>query len=88
MNKQENNETADFERLIHGYDRLSHRAEQILGSSATHSRDIMKKALEAAREKAIELGELTHEEATRVHEFVTQKPGSDCSFPIYRTLTI
>lgn len=58
--------------LIQGYEQLLQRAEETLNTSAERTEAALKHALSAAREKAVELGELTQEEADKVHDFVTR----------------
>lgn len=48
------------------------RAEHTLTTAATRSEAALSHAMDTAREKAIDLGELTREEADKVHEFVTR----------------
>lgn len=60
------------DRLIHAYDRMLQRAEHSLDAASRRSEYSLTGVLQAARDKAIELGELTHEEATKVHEFVAR----------------
>ena len=59
-------------RLPDAYDRMLDRVESALSSAKVHSETALKDALDAARETAIELGELTREEAHRAHTFVTR----------------
>lgn len=72
MNQPEDKSKAAAERLIHAYDRVLQRADQVFGSATTHSETALSHALDTAREKAIELGELTRGEADKVHEFVVR----------------
>lgn len=72
MNQQENKAKASSERIIHAYDRMMQRAERTLKSATTHSETALKHALETARERAVELGEISREEADKVHEFVAR----------------
>ena len=72
MNQQEDKAKASSERLTHAYDRMLQRTEHTLGSTTARSGTVLKHALDVAREKAVELEELTREEADRVHEFVTR----------------
>jgi hypothetical protein len=71
MNQQEPHLKASAEKLIDAYDRMLQRAEHTLGTAAARTESALSQALDTAREKAIELGELTHEEADKVHEYVT-----------------
>jgi len=72
MNQKEDKAKPGSERLIHGYDRMLQRAEHTLGSATARSEATLTHALHAAREKAVELGELTREEADKVHDFITR----------------
>lgn len=72
MSQGEDKTKADDERLILGYERLLQRTEHILTSAAARSEDALGQAIDAAREKAIELGELSREEVDKVHEFITR----------------
>jgi len=58
--------------LIQGYEKLLQRTEETLNATAKHTKTVLKQALSTAREKSIELGELTQEEADKVHDFVTR----------------
>jgi hypothetical protein len=71
MNQQEDNAKLNPEHLTQAYDRMLQRVEDSLASATEHSERILSLALDSAREKAVELGELTREEADKVHEFVT-----------------
>jgi len=72
MNQQTDKPTAVQERLIHGYDRMLQRTGQSLATAAARSELVLSHTLNMARDKAIELGELTREEADKVHDFVTR----------------
>jgi rubrerythrin len=72
MNQQDDKTKNDDERLIHGYDHLLKRTELALESAAEGSGKILIQALDAAREKAIELGELTRAEADKVYEYLAR----------------
>jgi hypothetical protein len=48
------------------------RVEQSLSSASIRSEKTLRDALDAARETAVELGELTREEAHKAHTFVTR----------------
>lgn len=60
------------QRLIQGYERFLQRADQFLASFNERSEDVLNQALSKAEEKAVELGELSREEADKVHEFVAR----------------
>jgi rubrerythrin len=72
MNQQESKAKATSDRLIHAYDRMLQRAQYSLGPTTARSETALKRALDSAREKAIELSELTREEADNIHEFLTR----------------
>lgn len=72
MNQQKAKEYINSERLVHAYDRILHRAEYTLGSVAARSESALIHALEAAKDEAIKLGELSREEADKVHHFVSR----------------
>jgi predicted Zn-ribbon and HTH transcriptional regulator len=72
MSQPEDKATVNSDRLIHAYDRLLQRAEHVLGSTTARSGTTLIHALDSAREKTIELGELTREEADKVYESVTR----------------
>ena len=72
MNKQDDKSKAASERLVHAYDRMLQRAEHTLATAAARSEAALNHALEAAKEKAVELGELTREEADEIYEFVAR----------------
>lgn len=72
MSSQDHNQTSIDERLIKGYENLLERAEQTLTSAVDKTEGELIKGLNAARERAIELGELTREEADKLHDFVTR----------------
>lgn len=71
MNQPKDKTKPGGDRLIQGYDRMLQRAEHALGSAMARSEAALAHALHAAREKAVALGELTREEADRVHDFIT-----------------
>ncbi len=66
--QSEDHENHLSDRLVHAYERMLERAKQTLRGSAEGS--VLQHALEAAKEKAVELGELTREEAEKVGEYV------------------
>jgi len=72
MNKQPDKPTVPPDRLIHAYDRMLQRTEHTLAMAAAHSELVLSRALDMARDKALGLGELTREEADKVHDFVTR----------------
>ncbi len=73
MNRDNTNGDKDDEsRFILGYENFLQRAEQTLVSTTRRTEGALKHALEVAREKAVELGELTQEEAEKIHGFVTR----------------
>jgi hypothetical protein len=72
MPSQDNELDKTDRRLVQGYERLLQRADQILTSFNESSGDVLNQALDKAREKTVELGELSREEADRVHDFVAR----------------
>jgi len=72
MKSQDDRNTGDDSRLIHGYEQVLQRVEQTLASATERSEDALKQALDAARDKAVELGELSREEADKVTEFISR----------------
>jgi len=72
MNQLKDKENKNSQPLEHAYDRMLQRAEQTLGSVAARSGSALVHALETAKDEAISLGELTREEADRVHHFISR----------------
>lgn len=72
MKQEKYKENAATAGLIQAYDRMLQRAESTLGSAAARSETGLRNALDNSRDRAIELGELTREEADRVHRFVSR----------------
>jgi rubrerythrin len=72
MNQQPGKTKAGWERLIQAYDAMLQRVEQGLDTAAAGSETALAHALYAARRTAVDLGELTREEADKVHEFVSR----------------
>ncbi len=72
MNQQPDKAKADWERLIQAYEGMLQRAEHGLAMAAAGSETALAHALYAARRTAVDLGELTREEADKVHEFVSR----------------
>jgi rubrerythrin len=72
MNQQPGMTKAGWERLIQAYDAMLQRVEQGLDTAAAGSETALAHALYAARRTAVDLGELTREEADKVHEFVSR----------------
>ncbi len=72
MSTREDQDNTSPRELIHAYDRMLKRAEDTLSAATSRSETTLKHALHAATDKAVELGELTREEAGRVHGFVTR----------------
>ncbi len=58
----------NIERLVQAYDRLLDRVVD----TKSHSSETLAQAMETAREKAVHLGEVTHEEAQQIQEFVSR----------------
>ena len=72
MNQIEDKEKTGTERLVQAYDRMLQHTEQTLNSMVSRSESVLAHALENAKDNAIKLGELTHEEAEKVHHFVSR----------------
>lgn len=72
MMHKEDMENAGSEGLVHAYDRMLQRVAQTLGPIVVRSESALTNALDAAKDEAIRLGELTQEEAEKVHHFVTR----------------
>lgn len=72
MNQREDKTKPGSDRLIQGYDLMLQRAEHALGMATSRTEAALTHALQAARENAVELGELTREEAEKVHDFITR----------------
>jgi rubrerythrin len=72
MNQQAGNTKSGWERLIQAYDAMLQRVEQGLATAAAGSETALAHALYAAHRTAVDLGELTREEADKVHEFVSR----------------
>jgi rubrerythrin len=71
MTRQKDNSKQNSEHLTQAYDHMLQRVEETLGSAMEHSGNILSLALDNARDKAVELGELTREEADKVREFIS-----------------
>lgn len=72
MNRQPDKAKAGWERLIEAYDVMLQRAENGLATAAAGSETALAHVLYAARRTAIDVGELTREEADKVHDFVSR----------------
>ena len=58
------------ERHAHGYDRILQRAREYLDEFEEHAGDAVATAVDRAKERSHELGELSREEAERIGEYV------------------
>lgn len=72
MTSQSDKQSNNNDNLTQGYEKLLKRVEKTLSSVTEHTEDTLSQALGKAKERAIELEELTQEEADKVHEFVTR----------------
>lgn len=72
MNQRKDHEIKNSQQLVQAYDRMLQRAEQALGSATARSGSALIDALQTARDEAAKLGELTREEAERVHHFISR----------------
>lgn len=59
-------------RLSHAYERMLERTREFLSDAGETAGEGIRKAVDTAKEKAVELGELTHDEAETVAYFVTK----------------
>ncbi len=58
------------ERLVGAYERMLERVDEMLDQAEKRTLPTLKRSIEQAREKAVELNELTREEAERIGEFL------------------
>lgn len=72
MQQQYDKQKEHDSKLVHGYEQLLQRMEKTLASAKEHSENALKLALDSAREKAVELGELSREEAEKLYEFISR----------------
>lgn len=73
-------DTSREERLIHGYNRMMERVRATLEKLGEHTTPRLREAIEQAKDKAVELGELTREEAERVGEYLRRDIQSAANF--------
>ncbi len=60
----------DDQRLVHGYEKMLERVTQAIREAKEGALPNLQHALEAARDRAVELGELSREEAEKVLAYV------------------
>jgi len=72
MNRHPDKTEAGWERLVQAYDVMMKRVEHGLATATAGSETVLAHALYAAHRTAVDLGELTREEADKVHEFVSR----------------
>lgn len=58
------------DKLIQAYDRMMERVRAAIGEAEKTALPILQQGIEAAKEKAVELGELTREEAERIGDYL------------------
>ncbi len=63
-------EQSNDQRLVHAYEKMLERVTQAIREAKEGALPNLQHALEAARDKAVELGELSREEAEKVLEYV------------------
>ncbi|MCF6235074.1 MAG: zinc ribbon-containing protein [Gammaproteobacteria bacterium] len=64
------NNTHNTEKLVHAYNRMLERVKALIDQAEKETSPAVQKALQAAREKAVELGEVTQEEANKVSDYL------------------
>lgn len=69
MSDQEERRTAQ-DRLTRAYDRMMERVRETIGGVEKNALPTLQHRIEAAKEKAVELGELTRDEAERIAEYL------------------
>ena len=65
-----NQEPTTEERLEQAYDRMMERIHAVIERAEKESMPILHEVIENAREKAVELGELTREESVRIGDYL------------------
>ncbi len=65
-----NNDKDPVERLVDAYERMLEHVDEFIGKAEKTALPSLKKSLESAREKAVELNELTREEAEKISAYV------------------
>jgi len=63
-------DTSREEKLIHGYNRMMERVKGAMEKIGEKTAPRLRQAIEQAKEKAVELEELTEEEAERIGEYL------------------
>lgn len=63
-------DTSREEKLIHGYNRMMERVKAAMEKIGEKTAPRLRQAIEQAKEKAVELEELTEEEAERIGEYL------------------
>ncbi len=58
------------DKQSHAYDQMLERTKEFIGEASKEAQPHLKKAMEYAKEKAVELGELTREEAEDVAKYL------------------
>jgi len=58
------------ERLVHAYNRMMQRVKAAIDKAEKEALPALEKNVEAAKEKAVELGEISREEAERIGDYL------------------
>lgn len=66
----EHNDHNAHERLVHGYERMMERAKGILDQARKGTLPTMQHLIDEAKEKAVELGELTKDESEKIGQYL------------------
>ena len=66
----EEKKTEPIERMVAAYERMLARADEMMQRAEQSTIPTLRKALEQARDKAVEFNELTREEAEKLSEYV------------------
>jgi Zn finger protein HypA/HybF involved in hydrogenase expression len=65
-----NNAPGDNPKQVHGYNRMLERVKETLSGTEEEMASKLHNAVEAAKDKALELGELTREESEEIAEYL------------------
>lgn len=58
------------QKLVHAYNRMMERVKETLGTAAGETGPKLRQAIDKAQDKAVELGELSREEAEKVGDYL------------------
>jgi Zn finger protein HypA/HybF involved in hydrogenase expression len=64
------NKREPIDRMVEAYERMLERVDELLGRAEKSAIPTLRKSLEQARERAVELNELTREEADKIAGYV------------------